>query len=199
MKPMTRRQRFRELASMWNQGLFAGVIESAKEYLKDFPNHALVRLYYGVALYELARYEEAKRALSQVIKECDPEHLAYLYSQMGHLHKKKGEFQKAAEWYRKAVKTEGREAGYLIFLGAVLALDGKLSEAEACHRQATKCKTGDFSEAYLNLGYVLRAQEKYKKALTCFEKALELDPKYKEAKQASKDIKKVLELKQRKS
>jgi tetratricopeptide (TPR) repeat protein len=198
MKPKTRQQRFRELVSMWNQELFAGVIESAKEYLKDFPNHDLVRLYYGIALYELARYEEAKKALLQIIKECDPEHLAYLYSQMGHLYKKKGEFQKAAQWYRKAVKAEGREAGYWIFLGAVLALDGKLLEAEECHRQATKCRTGDFSEAYLNLGYVLRAQEKYTKALVCFEKALELDPKYKEAKHAIKDLKKVLELKQRK-
>jgi tetratricopeptide (TPR) repeat protein len=198
MKPKTRQQRFRELVSMWNQELFAGVIESAKEYLKDFPNHDLVRLYYGIALYELARYEEAKKALLQIIKECDLEHLAYLYSQMGHLYKKKGEFQKAAQWYRKAVKAEGREAGYWIFLGAVLALDGKLSEAEECHRQATKCRTGDFSEAYLNLGYVLRAQEKYTKALACFEKALELDPKYKEAKHAIKDLKKVFELKQRK-
>jgi tetratricopeptide (TPR) repeat protein len=199
MKPKTRQQRFRELASMWNQNLFAGVVESAKGYLKDFPNHALVRVYYGVALYELARYEEAKKNLLQVIKGCDPEHRAYLYSQMGHLYKKKGEFKKATDWYRKAVTVSSREAGYRIFLGAVLALDGKLSEAEACHRQAIKCKTGDFSEAYLNLGYVLRAQEKYKKALTCFEKALELDPKYKEAKLAIKDVKKVLELKRRKS
>ena len=195
MKPKTRQQRFRELVSMWNQDLFAGVIESAKDYLRDFPNHDLVRLYYAIALYELARYEEAKKNLWQLIKECDPEHLPYLYSQMGHLHKKKGEFKKAADWYRKAVKIANREAGYLIFLGAVLALDGKLSEAEACHRQATKCKTGDFSEAYLNLGYVLRAREKYKQALSCFEKALELDPKYKEAKQAIKDINKVFELK----
>jgi tetratricopeptide (TPR) repeat protein len=199
MKLMTRKQRFRELASMWKQELFAGVIESAKEYLKDFPNSETARLYYGVSLYKLARYEEAKKTLLQVIKECDPEHHAYLYSHMGHLYERKGEFQKATEWHRKAIKIDSREAAYRIFLGAVLAQDGKLAEAEECHRQATKCKTGDFSEAYLNLGYVLRAQEKYKKALTCFEKALELDPKYKEAKHAIKDIKKVLELKQRKS
>jgi tetratricopeptide (TPR) repeat protein len=198
MKPKTRKQRFRELESMWHQGLFASVIELAREYLNDFPNHELVRVYYGMALYELARYEEARRALLQVMKECEPEQLAFLYAQMGHLHKQKGEYQKAADWYRKAVKVCRTEAAYLIFLGAVLAREGKLTEAEACHRQAIKCKTGEFSEAQLNLGYVLRAQEKYKQALKCFEKALELDPKYKEARQAIKDVRKVLELKQRK-
>jgi tetratricopeptide (TPR) repeat protein len=196
MKPKTRKQRFRELEALWNQGLVASVIESARAYLKDFPNHSLARLYYGISLYELARYDEAKRVFLQVIKECDAEHLGYLYSCMGHLYKRKGVFHKAAEWYRKAVKVSGREAGYLIFLGAVLALDGKLAEAEACHRRAIKCRTGDFSEAYLNLGYVLRAQEKHRQALRCFEKALELDPKYKEARQAKKDVKKVLELQQ---
>jgi tetratricopeptide (TPR) repeat protein len=199
MKPRTRKQRFRELTAMWNQELFASVVEAAREYLKDYPSHSLARLYYGIALSELARYDEAKRMFLQVIKESDREQLSYLYSRMGHLYRQKGEFHKAATWYRKALESCRTEAAYPIFLGAVLALDGRLSEAEACHRQALKCKTGDFSEAYLNLGYVLRAQEKYRPALKCFEKALALDPRYRAAKQAIKDVKKVLELKQCKS
>jgi tetratricopeptide (TPR) repeat protein len=199
MKPKSRKQRFRELESMWNQELFASVVEAARDYLKDYPGHSLARLYFGIALSELARYDEAKRMFLQVIKESDSEQLGYLYSRMGHLYRQKGEFHRAAEWYRKAQSSCRTEAAYPIFLGAVLALDGRLSEAEVCHRQALKCKTGDFSEAWLNLGYVLRAREKYKPALKCFEKALALDPGYRGAKRAIKDVKKALEWKQRKS
>jgi len=47
-------------------------------------------------------------------------------------------------------------------------------------------------EAYLNLGLVLRAQERYKEALACFEKALELTPDYRKAITAKSDIEKAI-------
>jgi tetratricopeptide (TPR) repeat protein len=190
---------FRELDTIVDQDLFASTIALARSYLKDFPEHYLVRLQYGIALYKLGRYKEAKKEISQVIKIYKLQRTDIPYRCMGNLYKQKGDYRRAAEWYRKAIDLKPDDAGNFIHLGTVLALDGKLSEAEACHRRGIKCKEGPVDEAYLNLGYMLTAQEKYKEALKCFEKALELDPKYKEAKHAIKDVKKVLEIKQRKS
>ena len=72
---------------------------------------------------------------------------------------------------------------------------GKLSEALKCDRRATKCKEGAIDEAYYNLGVTLGALGRHKEALTCFEKAIDLDPKFKLAKHAAKDMRRVLEIK----
>ena len=50
-------------------------------------------------------------------------------------------------------------------------------------------------EAYYNLGVILEGRGKYKEALACFENALKIDPKYKLAKQAIKDMRRVLTIK----
>ncbi len=69
---------------------------------------------------------------------------------------------------------------------------GKLKDAEHALKQATKCKEGHVDEAFYNLGVALTSQRKYEEALSCFEKALEIDPKYKLAKLGIQDMKKVL-------
>jgi tetratricopeptide (TPR) repeat protein len=199
MMDKTEEKFFRELDTVMDQDLYASTIALVRPYLSDFPEHYPVRLQYGIALYKLGRYKEAKKEISQVIKIYQLQRPDLPYHCMADLYKQKGDYRRATEWYRKAIDMKSDEVGNFIGLGTVLALDGRLSEAETCHRQGIKCKEGPIDEAYLNLGYVLIAQERYEEALKCFEKALELDPKYKEAKHAIKDVKKVLEIKQRKS
>jgi tetratricopeptide (TPR) repeat protein len=124
-----------------------------------------------------------------------PEHLYLPYSYMGHLYVSRGDYRRAAEWYRKAVDASPGEAGNLIYLGSVLMKAGRNSEAERCLRKAIKCKEGPVDEAYFNLGVTLCGQARYRAALNCFEKALRLDPKYKLAKHAIKDMEGVLSIK----
>ena len=80
------------------------------------------------------------------------------------------------------------EATGHIYLGGVLARAGRLKEAETAHRAAIRCSQGCRDEAYLNLGLVLRAQERHDEAATCFEQALKLDPKYVAARKALRDV-----------
>jgi tetratricopeptide (TPR) repeat protein len=47
-------------------------------------------------------------------------------------------------------------------------------------------------EAHLNLGLVLRSRERYREALECFERALELSPDYESALIAMADIRKAI-------
>jgi tetratricopeptide (TPR) repeat protein len=195
MKAKTREQRFRELQAAVDKDLYACIIELAQDYLRDFPKHGVVWLDYGDALLSFGRYKEARLALSRAIKYMRPEDLDLPYSYMGHIHKSRGDYRRAAEWYQKAVNAAPGEARNLIYLGSVLIKAGKFTEAEGCFRKAVKCKEGPVDEAYYNLGVTLCGQAKYKAALVCFEKALRLDPTYKLAKRAIRDMEGVLSLK----
>ena len=195
MKSKTRKQRFRQLQAVVSQDLNASIIELAQEYLRDFPKAGLVWLDYGNALVNFARYDEARAALLRSIKYTRSEYKYFPYCSMGNLYERKGDYRRAAEWFGKAAKITPADATYLIFLGAVFVKAGKLSEAMKCYRRAVKCKEGAIDEAYYNLGVILGALGRYKEALTWLEKALQIDPKYKLAKQAAKDMRRVLDIK----
>jgi tetratricopeptide (TPR) repeat protein len=190
----SRKQRFRQLDSASNQGLNASTIELAERYLHDFPESGWAWFDYGRALIDFAQYKEAEAALKRASKLLPSEHLRFVYSYLGHLYKRKGDYRKAANWYEKAVDLTPDNADCLNFLGAVFDDAGDLTNAARCFRQGTKCHQGAIDEAYYNLGCIFGAERKYDKALVCFDRALEIDPKYKVAKQAKKDMKKVLEI-----
>jgi tetratricopeptide (TPR) repeat protein len=127
-----------------------------------------------------------------VIQSAPIDQLYQGYRNLGHLCQDQGRYDEAEEWYRKAVELKPEGAGRRIFLGALLAQKGDLSGAEACHRKATQCVGGCVDEAYLNLGLVLRAQERYEEALECFNKALEITSDYEEAMVGKSDMEKVI-------
>ena len=80
------------------------------------------------------------------------------------------------------------DATYRIFLGGVLATQGRLHDAEEVHRLAIASVEGCIDEAYLNLGLVLRAQERFPEAADCFREAIRLDPEYRAARRALRDV-----------
>lgn len=160
----------------------------ARDFLKEFPEGGPAWKILGSALIDLARYPEAELALKKALSLCPPEKLWIPLTEMGHLCKARGDYNSAAAWYSQAIEAVPREASGHIYLGGVLAKSGRLREAEAAHRAATRCIEGCRDEAFLNLGLVLRAQERYEEAAECFERALELDPKYAAAKRALRDV-----------
>jgi len=123
---------------------------------------------------------------------CPENKLHIPYTQLGYLYEAKGEAEKAIEWFKKCIMLKPQDADYHSNIGHILAKQGKFKEAEECYRTAIECPDGCIDEAYLNLGYVLRAQERFTEAQECFEKALELDPEYKTAQLALKDVKAVI-------
>jgi len=142
----------------------------------------------GMALVELARYEEAKRALAKGIELCPPESRRVALSEMGHLFLEAGEYDQAAAWYRQAIDADPSHASGHIFLGAVLAKQGRLHEAADAHLAATGCVQGCIAEAYLNLGLVLRALERFREAGECFREALRRNPRDRSARRALRDV-----------
>lgn len=94
----------------------------------------------------------------------------------------------AVRWFRRAVASNPSEAAWHVFLGGTLARLGRLQAAAECHRRATRCRTGCIDEAWQNLGLIRRAQGCYQDAARCFRKAIALDPRYREAKVALRDV-----------
>ncbi len=197
MKQKTRKQRYNEIVSADDEELNSCVIELAEVYLKDFPDSQGAWLMYSFALYKTDRFKEAKKALIKTIKltEESDDNFSWLLCRMGRLYEDSGHFNKAIEWFVKANHINPSEATFLIYQGVMLLRTERFDEAAEIFLEATKCTKGCIDEAFYNLGVARITQRKYLEASQCFEKALEIDPKYNEAKKQLKDMKKVLEIK----
>ena len=198
MNQKTRKQRYKEIVSAVENELNACVIELAENYLKDFPESQGGWDMYSLSLYRTDRFKDAKKALKRSISLINDtnkqERLSWLYCRMGHIYEDSGDFRKAVEWFEKAHEINPNEATFLIYKGVKLLRLEKYDEAVEVLTKATKCKEGFIDEAFYNLGVAHLIQRNYSEAKSCFEKALEIDPKYKEAKQQLKDVNKALEL-----
>lgn len=192
----TRKQRYKELVSASDKNLNSCVIELAPSYLKEFPNSQGGWDIYSLALYRVDRFKDAKKALLKSIKLLDEiqhgEILSWLFCRLGHIYENSGNFCKATEWFEKAHLANPQEATFLIYKGVMLLRKEKFDEARETFQEATKCKEGCIDEAFYNLGVAHLIQRNYEEAQICFERALEIDPKYKEAKQQLKDVTQVL-------
>ena len=196
MKQKTRKQRYREIISADNKDQNATVIELAKDYLRDFPDSQGAWLRYGLALSNVSRFKDAKKALHRLLKLYGKfdENSSWYLCRVGRIYENSGHFHKAIEWFHKAHLANISEATFLIYKGVSLLRIEKFDEAAETLIKATQCSEGCIDEAFYNLGVVRIAQENYEEAFTCFEKAIQIDPKYKEAIQQLKDVEKVLEI-----
>ena len=185
--------RYRQLFAAWNDLLPALAVLRAQQFLAEFHEHGPAWIILGIVLTDLARYEEAEQALKQAIRLC-PKKPELAFNNMGHLYRERGDYVQAAKWYRKAIAADPHDATSYIFFGAILAKQGRLHESEETHRTATKCPKGCIDEAFLNLGLVLRSQERFEEAAKCFREAIRLTPDYRDARQALRDTTRCLKL-----
>ncbi len=172
------------------------VVKSTQQYLCNYPNDGYAWLILGETFGQIARYKDAVYALRQAIRFFPEQHLDMPYAAMGEMYLTKGSLRAAERWYRKALAQNSNGTQNFIFLGTVLARQGRFAEAKRYHRQAAKLSTEDWDEAYYNLGLILRAERKYNSALICLNKAIKLDPEYEEAKQVREDMIKVIKIRQ---
>ena len=187
-------ERYERLRRLADGDYAATAIRYGRRYLADYPEHGPAWLVVGRALVGLARYEEAEQAFAKAIDLCPPDKRQYPFFQMGHLFRAAGDFDLAADWYRRAIAADPDDATGLIFLGGMLAKQGRFAEAEEIHRAATACGEGCIDEAFLNLGFVLRARGRFAEAADCFREAIRLDPDYRAARRALRDVELCLKL-----
>jgi len=163
-----------------------------EDYLRHNPRSWLAWYELGSALWPMARYADALKALRKARAYCPDELLHFVYDEVGHLYKRWGKYLTAARWYQKSIDARPDDATGYIYRGGALARHGDLRGAEAMHRAATACREGCIDEAYLNLGLVLRGQGRSGEAVDAFRKALELTPDYPEAADGLADVEQAL-------
>jgi tetratricopeptide (TPR) repeat protein len=178
---------FEQISLADDRGQIAVVVELCQKHLTKHPRDGFSWLLYGMSQISLARYAEAEKAIRKGIKFCPAKARPIAYSKMGHLFKAKGDFNKAAFWYRKAIRNKPNHAGYHIFAGSNAYDRGWLRQAETHYRRALKCTEGSLDEAFFNLGGILLGRRKYSEAIECYREALKIDPKYQIAKKRLDD------------
>ena len=183
----TRDERWREIDVA--EETPASQILLLRSFVCDFPDSVAAWRRLGQRLVDVSRFDEALQALEKAQSVADPAYLVFIYCAMGNLFREKGDDAAAEQWYRQAINQCPDDTHGYIHLGCFYARRGRLAEAETVHRQGTLCKKGFVDEAYYNLGLVLRAQERFEEALACFQRALEMDPQYKVARVATRDVK----------
>jgi len=183
------KENWRQICLADDRGQTAVVVELCKKSLREFPNDGFVLVWYGMALTKLFRYTEAEKAVRRAIRFCPKKGLPVIYVQMGEIYKGKGDFKKAAFWYRKALKQKPQDATYYIYLGDNAFKHGLFKQAKNYFRNALKCSEGCLDEAYFNLGGILLGERNYSEAVNCYEHALKIDPKNKITKERLDDAK----------
>ncbi len=185
MSMSSRYQRLQRLSA----GPFPALtVKYGRRYLRDFPDFWPAWIHVGMTLAALARYEEAEQAFAKALEHCPTASRRFALMHLGHLFLEAGDFDQAAEWYQKAIDANPDHASGHIHLGIVRNRQGRFSEAEDAHGAAIRCTNGCIEEAFLNLGIVLRARDRLAEASDCFREALRIDPKYRAARQALRDV-----------
>jgi tetratricopeptide (TPR) repeat protein len=195
MDNSSRAGRLRQLKRLSRRPLTAVTIRSARQFLRDFPDDDRAWLILGRALTEAFRYEEAEQAFAKAIEFSRRDRLSVVYAEMGQMFQQSGNLTEAAVWLGRAVKGAADDATYHNLMGWLLARQGRLHDAEVCFRLGTECQHGNVEEAFFYLGLVLRSQERFAEAADCFREVLRIDPEYRQASWALRDMERCLGIK----
>jgi tetratricopeptide (TPR) repeat protein len=166
----------------------ASALLAVREILLKHPDDANALVLQGRLLASLARHGEAEESLSRALALFVDDSAYAVHREFGHLYESWGRLELALAEFEKVVALRPEHASGHIYAGAILARMGRFEEAIVSHTRATQCSEGQVDEAYLNLGLVLRALERFAEAKESFERALELDPAYAEARAALSDV-----------
>ena len=130
-------------------------------------------------LANTAQYAQATSICDQILKiapkQADAIHL------LGVIAFKDGDFDKAIQLFKKAIKFNGNNPQFYSNLGLALHEAGQLTEAESNYRQALKIDP-NHADAYYNLHAVLLKTNDRTKSIDCLRKVINLHPGDRDAK-----------------
>ena len=177
------------IVSASDAGFYATTVQLLKSYLKDNPDSQRGWIDYGHALGSLSRYREAEKAYHCAIELTEEMDRDSIYGELGNLFRNEGNYDVAAQWYRKQIETNPKDATGHVFLGSLEVKRGEFASAIEILQTGLECETVCFEELHFALGNAYRALEEFTLAKVHYDKAIAADPKYDAAKVALKDVK----------
>lgn len=179
------------IISATDAGLFATTVTLAKAFLKENPASLRGWLDLGHALTCLCRYDDAIEAYQKAIDLAEDagENPDGIHSELGQLHRQRGDFDSAAKCFQNQIDANPDDAtGYL--MKATLQLQsGQPDQSIETLNRALECSAGVPEEVHFSFGVTLRSKGDLIQARDQFQQALSLAPDYEAAKTALKDVK----------
>ena len=153
------------------------VVEVLPTYLKQHSTDSFAWFLFGDALRVVGRFREAQRAFFRALENAETDNKPRIWIGLAMVCSSRGFRSKAEKWFACVGATNYVNCldWFWILRGANLAEWGRFEEAEVCHRRAIQLNELN-AEAYLNLGYVLRAKRMYSDASAAFQKSHDLEP-----------------------
>jgi protein O-mannosyl-transferase len=162
------------------EGKYDEAIEHYKVYLG--PDVDMAKVHQDVAT-QLSKEGKVGDAVSQFQKALiiKPDS-AEVLSNFGHALAQNGKQEEAIEYYNKALAIDSNNVITHGRLALALAAVGKIDEAIEQCRIVIAARPDDF-EMHTNLGILLQNQGKLDEAIECYKKALQIDSKFKKARE----------------
>lgn len=176
------------IVSASDAGLHATVVALVEAFLVDHPQSQRAWLDLGQSLGQLGRYDDAEKAFFRLIELVGDSDSGGVFGEIGNLYRARGDFETALVWYRKQIDADPTDATGLLYLGNVQLRQGNFAAAKSAFEEALNCDLVCLEEAHFSLGLVHRSLGLLADAKREFEKAIELEPKFDEAKTALKDV-----------
>jgi tetratricopeptide (TPR) repeat protein len=135
----------------------------------------------GVLLYETKHYAEAAAMFEKALPLAKEKNQAVVLARLADCYGKAHQFDKALEYYPKAIAASPTDAALHNNLGDVYARMGKLAEAQQEFQKAAELNPTGAAQYYFNLGAVMYNIGKMDEAAAAFKKATEVDPNHADA------------------
>jgi tetratricopeptide (TPR) repeat protein len=135
----------------------------------------------GVVLYNTKQYAEAAAMFEKALPLAKEKNQAVVLARLADSYGKARQFDKALEYYPRAIAANPTDAALHNNLGDVYARMNKLAEAQQEFQKAAELNPAGAAQYYFNLGAVMYNIGKMDEAAAAFKKATEIDPNHAEA------------------
>ena len=126
------------------------------------------------------QFQEAAKALRSARRFIPPAKRFLVDMHTARYWQAQGRLRRAEHWYRKVLEARV-DSVTLVFLGACVEWQGRIKEALALFRRATRCRSDPADEAWYNVGRILLYQGRARDAIKALDRAIAIDPKYRVA------------------
>ncbi len=174
-------------------GIMGGSKDKAKEQAEEIKkrNEHQGHLAFGLIFMVNKEYDRAETEYQAAIR-ANPDDFQGHY-QLGYLYARQKEFDKATVLFENLLKSHPEQVVSYFHLGRLAVMSGKnLDKGEENLKKYLQTKPSDerpsFAFAHLLLGHIYRMKDDMEMAKVEYEKSLELNPDFKQAKKALKDL-----------
>ncbi|MCP4219394.1 MAG: tetratricopeptide repeat protein [bacterium] len=180
---------------LYREAKYEDALAVYRELQAKDPNFHAIHISIANCLSGLEKFDEAIVELNTYIdKTKDQSDMLELkgkcLASIGEIHMKKGDMAKAQDFFIKSIELNPKDENLAYNVGAIFFGNNKNQEAIKYFEMAASIKPA-WALPHLKLGYVHLNLGDMKKAVTCFEKFLEMDPENPQA-EATKEVVKSL-------